>query len=408
MLLRRSGALSRFLVYRAPEFWARPDELVFFNVIFGFVPLAASFAVLVDLGGAAARELFDPLDPLPFSRSTLVEESAHHLLVARLAASRAGRVSLLGFAAVLGLICLWRLVAARPFTAALTQRLRQPLVPTFAPRARLLVLATPLPVLAGLWCAEHLFAVEGAYGSRRGWELAHLAGLCCMVVAVGMWDRRVALGASMGLVEAIARPPLDRARDGEALGVDATVSPEAPLVTAPLDHALHAHWVVSVTRVFKSGQNYSSQRERDSEGPVIVPIRGDGGTALLDLTHVVADLRAVRRVASPREIGAGKHRSIVGPAPVAKSSYVLEERFLDRGEAIHVIGRVVRFDGSGGGSVPVIGGTAAEPVIVHAGSRRSLLHGLSIERRFVTAGAALCAALTLAVAWLSGWLSARL
>jgi hypothetical protein len=94
---------------------------------------------------------------------------------------------------------------------------------------------------------------------------------------------------------------------------------------------------------------------------------------------------------------------------VPSSIYVLEERFLSPGEPVHVIGRVLRFEPGNGpdGRIPVIGGTAAEPLVIHAGTRRTLLRGLSVERAFLTAALPICAAITLSIAAMSVYLGTR-
>jgi hypothetical protein len=227
-----------------------------------------------------------------------------------------------------------------------------------------------------------------------------------VVVAVRMGDRRAALGAAMREVgpPRTAAPPLERAREDELFGIDATVDAAAPLSPAPLSGKPRAHWVVRVTSVYKSGRNYSSAHALDVSGPLVVPISRDGQAALLDLGHTAADLRAVRRVARPRALRRGKYRDLVGPAYSAGTTYVLEERFLEPGEPVHVIARVARFEQRDAGRLPVLAGTASEPVIVHTGTRRSLLRGLAVERAFLSAALPLTLAIGLGVAALSAYL----
>jgi hypothetical protein len=549
VLLRRSGAPSRFLVFRSPEYWAIRSELLVFNFIFGFLPFFGMIFGFSVTGGTAALALLDPLDPIhrlarPVSRDEaaagaerlggriaggdlcLVTHENHsgknwsedfhkaqgegasiriehaegagaprpgelliidwsaadwsraeweprvflrassreamwrkklpampsggrvlegclhrgdrifvdvppkgpgptywfgparsapmltpgdgtaRLRLAEVTASRAGMVSLLALAALLILLGLWRLARARPIADALVQRLRQPLVPTASPSTLFVLAATPLVLLGALW-ASRLFDADGpAAVERWGWAGAHFAVAIAVVVAVRMGDRRAALGAAMREVgpPGAAAPPLDRAREGERFGVDATVGAAAPLSPAPLSGKPHAHWVVRVTSVYKSGRNYASAHALDVSGPLVVPISRDGHAALLDLGHVAADLRAVHQVARPRALRHGKYRDIVGQAFAAGTTYVLEERFLEPGEPVHVIARVARFEQRDAGPTPVLAGTASEPVIVHAGSRRSLLRGLAVERAFLSAALPLCLALGLGVAALSVYL----
>jgi hypothetical protein len=60
----RSGASSRFLIFRSPEFWAPRSELVVFNGIFGFLPLLGALAGFSAVGAEALGHAFDPRDPL--------------------------------------------------------------------------------------------------------------------------------------------------------------------------------------------------------------------------------------------------------------------------------------------------------------------------------------------------------
>jgi hypothetical protein len=531
VLSRRSGALSRFLVFRAPEYWAIRGEFFAANILVGWLAFFGAVLGFSSCGGAAALAQLDPQDPIhrlaeplspgeaarggkrlsgriagaevclvthevkrkdwaedwhgtygegasilidraegsgaprrgesqaiawstaewgprlalqestrsstwrqrfpsipswgrvlegclhrgdrvfvdipPRSATTLTPgDGTPRPRLAELAASRAGRLSALALAVILVLLALWRLTGARPIAGALVRRLRQPLVPTASSATLAILAATPLVLVGGLWCAS-LLGVDGPVKiDRWGWVGAHSAVALTIVMVVLMEDRRVALGAAMRQIGPGTSPPLSRARDGEAFAIDATVDASAPLSPAPLSGKPRAHWVVGVTRVYRSGRNYASAAQPDVNGPLIVPISGDGGAALLDLDHAVADLRAVRCVARPRALQRGQYRDIVGNAWVAGSSYVLEERFLERGEPLYVIARVVRFELRDGhpGRLPVLGGTAVEPVVIHAGTRRSLLRGLAVERAFLSAALPLCIAVGVAMVGLSVYL----
>ncbi len=536
---RRSGAPSRFLVFRAPQHWARLLSFVGINLLFGVLPLLSALVGFAIWGGAAVEALLDPRDPIQrLSRPLSADEAARgevrvsgrvdgrevcvvthehqekdwvedwhvvdaegaslvvvraegegapapgetipitwesasweprlarseskrawwwrshqrgvpedgrvlegclrpgdplfvditpagqapafsmqsalgspvltpgdgtaRLRLAELVAAAAGHVSPLAFSILLALLCGWRLAAARPVADALVRRIGQPPVPAAARPALAALLATPLALAGFLFC--YAFAHDApAHVDRWGWVGAHFAAMAAVVVALRMGDRRAALSAAMNLVKKARRPALDRAREGEALGLDLTVDPEAPLGYGLLSDKRHAHWSVQVTRVLKDASEAAPSRE----GPSPVPVLGKGGAALLDLTHVAADVRAVRRVVGPFWIRRGRYAPIVGPAPPPGSTYVLEERFLDRGEALHVIGRVVRFSAAGDAQVPVLGGTATEPLVVHAGSRRSLLDGLRTELRFLTGARAASVAVALAMAALAGYLESR-
>ena len=118
------------------------------------------------------------------------------------------------------------------------------------------------------------------------------------------------------------------------------------------------------------------------------------------------DLRAVRERTRGRSMRADR-ASLVGGAPDRASIYLFEERWLEPGESIHVIGRVRRFEAAPGGAIPVIGGVPGDLAIVHAGSRRSLLRNLAIERGYLAAAIPLCLALSATVAALAGYLASR-
>jgi hypothetical protein len=225
--------------------------------------------------------------------------------------------------------------------------------------------------------------------------VVHLVATGGLVAAGLMLERARVLTGALRLVRKGRAPALDRAREDQPIAIDASVDPEAPVTRAPLTGKTRAYWSVAVTRIFRSGKNWSSEPAPSVDGPLVVPLVGDGGKARVDLTHVAPDVRAVRRVAHPSALRK-RYQDIVS-APVPESSYVLEERYLHRGERVHVIGRVVRFDELPDGTrVPVIGGTAAEPVILHAGSRRTLLRGIAVERGFLFAAAPLSLAVSLA------------
>jgi hypothetical protein len=72
------------------------------------------------------------------------------------------------------------------------------------------------------------------------------------------------------------------------------------------------------------------------------------------------------------------------------SSCELEERFLDAGEMLYVLGRVERrAPVAASGSyrspedVPIVGGSPDRPLIVHAGTEQSLLRTLRRERLYL-------------------------
>jgi hypothetical protein len=356
------------------------------------------------------------------------------LRLAQLAPRHAAKVSLLGFAVLMVLVALWRVLSARPFVAALEKRLPRPLVPLAARDALFALAALPFVLFGWLWLASDVLAIDGAVDVHRGsWAGVCFVAVAALIVAARMSDRRALVAAAAALVqgppvamgepERVPQPPpvatgspnpppaptLDKAREGEVFAVDAVVDPAAAVSPSPITAGPRAHWAVAVTRIYRSGMNYSSEPARPLDGPRIVPIRAKGGAALLDLTHVAPDLRAIRRVVRPHALRRERYRDIVGQAWTAGSTYVLEERFLERGEPVHVIGRVLRFEATDGpaGRLPVLGGTATEPLVIHAGTRRTLLRGIVVERAFLSAAIPLCLSVTLSIAAVSAWLGSR-
>lgn len=308
-----------------------------------------------------------------------------------LAAETAGKLSLLGAAVLTILLYGFRVSGARPFTTALIRRLRAAPFVTLGRPALCVIGLAPLAFLLVLYLLRP--APSGAPGvriQRSGYAIAYATLAGSVILGLLMRDRRRALVALTRSLHAGEAPSLAQPSIGKRVTLDAEVDPGAPVVAGPLTGRPRAHWCIAATRVYKSGRNYVSSPEPDCKGLQIVPIRSASIDARLDLTHAVVDLRALRQVVRKRAMRRGDFRHLVGEAPRFDGLYLFEERFLDPGEAIYVEGRVQRFEAASGDAppkdpkaVPVIGGTSDEPVIVHAGSRRSLLGAISMERRFL-------------------------
>lgn len=319
-----------------------------------------------------------------------------------LAANAAGKLSLLGAAVLTILLYGFRVSGARPFATALIRRLRVAPFVTLGSPALCVIGLAPLAFLLVLYLLRP--ATSGAPGvriQRSGYAIAHATLAGSVILGLLMRDRRRALVALTRSFHEGEAPSLAQPSIGKRVTLDAKIDPGAPLSTAPLTGRPRAHWTIAATHVYKSGKNYASSPEPDRKGPQIVPIRSASIDAQVDLTHAVVDLRALRRIVRKRAIRRGDFRHLLGEAPRFEGLYLFEERFLDPGEAIYVEGRVQRFEAASGdahrkdpATVPVIGGTSDEPMIVHAGSRRSLLGSISMERRFLD----VALGLTLAVA----------
>jgi hypothetical protein len=88
----RSGALSRFLIYRSPEFWAPRGELFAFNILMGFAPVLAAVAGCSAVGVAAVRRVVDPRDPLHQLAAPAADDEAQRGVIRAGGRLRDGRV----------------------------------------------------------------------------------------------------------------------------------------------------------------------------------------------------------------------------------------------------------------------------------------------------------------------------
>jgi hypothetical protein len=311
----------------------------------------------------------------------------------QLAASTAGQVSLLGGAALLVLLYLWRVAGARPFVAGLFARLGSQPSPLVAKAALWMIGLAPLGLLLGLFLFRGVpDGAAAAKVERYGYAVTYAVFGGALILGVLMRDRRRALRAVITGVRGEAVSSLKHPTEGQRVTLEAEVDPQAPLSTGQLTGATRAYWAVSATRVYRSGRNYSSSVQPSVSGAQLVPIRGPFGAALLDLTYGWVDLRSKRLIARKRAIKRGDFRHIVGEQAPFDGAFVLEERFLDPGEALYIAGEVQRLAApslEGGyretGALPVIGGSS---MVVHAGSRRSLLRGILVEKGFLDAALA--------------------
>lgn len=151
-----------------------------------------------------------------------------------------------------------------------------------------------------------------------------------------------------------------------------------------------------MTRVFRDGKNHKAELESDVHQPRYLPIQDASGKGWLDLEHAVLDLRAYRHIVTRGDMHLDRAAMLLEGATFKPfSACELEERYVDHGETLYVLGVVTsrEVDPAQGGyrlsGAPVIGGTEERPVIVHAGTERSLLASLRRERVFLDAAFAL-------------------
>jgi hypothetical protein len=309
----------------------------------------------------------------------------------QLAASASGEISLLGAAVLTVLLYGFRVAGARPFITALIRRLRPAPFVTVGTPALCVIGVAPIAFLITLALLQPApGGVPDLQIQRHGYAVTYATLAGSVILGLLMRDRRRALAALIRSIDAPPPPSLAQASSGKRVALDAEVDPGAPLFNALLTGSPRAHWSVGVTRVQKIRRNYESSPEPDRRGPELLPIRSAMGDAQLDLTHAVVDVRAFRRIVRKRAIRRGDFQHILGEPQASDGLFVLEERFLDPGEAIYVEGQVQRFEAASSDArdkdpraVPVIGGTSDEPIFVHAGSRRSLLGNIAAERRFL-------------------------
>jgi hypothetical protein len=306
----------------------------------------------------------------------------------QLAAITAGEVPLLGGATLLILLYLWRVFGTRPFIAALIDQIGEPPHATVGKAALWVIGLAPIGLLLALFLLRGVpGGADATKVDRYGYATAYAVFGGALILGVLMRDRRRALRAVIKAVREEVVCSIAQLKEGQRVTLEAKVDPRAPLSTGQLTGKGRAYWAVSSTRVYRSGKNYASSVRLAASSPSLVPIQGPGGAALLDLTHVSVDLRALRVIAKRRAIRRGDFRHLVGEQAEFNGAYVLEERYLDPGEAIYIAGQVQRLAAPSvevgyreTGAVPVIGGISA---VVHAGSRRSLLRGLVLEKGFL-------------------------
>jgi len=305
------------------------------------------------------------------------------------AAWLAGRASLLAAAALLVLAYGWVVVRGRPLADAL---LRWSAFRVEGWSGRVIAafgLAPALVYGGGLllrWVWPAGFIVD-----RSGY-LFVLATVCgAAIVGHLALRRRQALAAATQPVRDAATVALRDAR-GEPVEVAARVADDAPEIVGPLSGKPRAFAGLRVIGIRKASHNHESYAVGDRAQPKEIPIEDPSGTGWLDLGSAEVDLRAVRQVVRPRAARRGRFRDLLESFGIAGSydTFVIEERYLERGERIYVLGAVQRLEAArvqshyrNGQAAPVIGGTADKKLIVWAGTERSLLRSLWLERRYL-------------------------
>ncbi len=149
-----------------------------------------------------------------------------------------------------------------------------------------------------------------------------------------------------------------------------------------------------------------------------VPDQAPSGSGLLELAEATLDLRA--RFFHVSGSDAVKLLYELAHTPFGSTgvehehnvSLEVEVSYLEAGDALYLLGLIRRVEDPSApasyrnmGTLPVITATDAHRLAVHAGTERSLLRGLALERTYLAmvmgAGATLAASLVAALAWLA-------
>lgn len=298
----------------------------------------------------------------------------------------------LALVAVLGY--LWYAVRSRPLAEALLRRAGP--VPTFDrwPQVFGVVGVAALCALGQgvmVWTAN---AGDALSRGRPGYLVGLLACAVAGVLAVVVRYRRKNLDLAMAPVLAAPTVPLGQARGG-VVEVVVTVRGDARPVQGVFDGAPHAWVDVRVDEVVQSGKSQVTQRHKRECWPARVPVADESGDGWLDLTHAELDLRS--RVTTFKQGGRPPLAAALANSPVGALRagglhvrWIVEESVLDPGERLYVLGQCKRIeDPKPAGSyradatVPVVGGSADARLVVHAGTERTLLRSMGLERGYL-------------------------
>jgi hypothetical protein len=318
------------------------------------------------------------------------------------AAWLAGRMSMIALALIIPLAYLWRLVRARPLAEALLRWAgkEQPSKRTFW----VLVGAVALPLAVWLALAIGRWT-DLAPMDRYGYAWGALAVSTSLAFAHLVHERRKRLTIAGATLCSVATVGLRDAR-GDVVELAVRVRGDAPTVPGPLTGKARAHFGLKIERIHKSGKNHATAIDLDFAQPQLVPVEDASGEGFLDLSTADLDLRAVQRVARGRAARSPKLAEALRDLPDrhAYTAFLIEERFLEPGEQLFVLGAVQRIEPAqrqgnyrDAGAAPVVGARPGAGMIVHAGTERSLVRSLMLERRVVDAMLALVLVTAVAV-----------
>ncbi len=306
----------------------------------------------------------------------------------------AGKLSAGALALLSALAYLWYTLRARPLTDALIRRAGP--VPTFTAWRPIIAVAGTAWLIA---IAQGLVAWTAPDGSalsrvRPGYFAGLFAVAVAAVLAVVVRHRRNNLDRALAPVLEAPTVSLRDARGG-VVELAVVVRDDGPTVQGVLDGQPHAWVDVRVEEMRQQGKQQIVDLRKRACWPGRVPVKDESGDGWLDLTHAELDLRST--VKSYRQghdvpLATALEASAVGtirPDP-AHVRWIVEQSVLDPGERLYVLGQCKRVDNpkADGGyradaTVPVVGGSADARLIVHAGTERSLLRSIGLERGYL-------------------------
>ncbi len=326
-----------------------------------------------------------------------------------LASGWAGRLTAFCAAGLVLMLYGWILVRARPLALALSRWAGDP--PSVKPSRKRIVAYV---LLATGWLALVLFNVLFKALEVSGYPQGSVWGHIFAVVTISLGlmlvmavaKRRRQLSAAMEpVLEAPTVPLRSRWTIGDMVELAVRVRTNVDPIPGPLTGEPRAYAGITVDRVYRSGKSHSTVRDLNKGEPTLVPVEDESGHGLLDLTHADFDIRAVRGVA--RRNAAKREpfsRALKGQTRKSYVAFVVEERYLEPGEQLYVLGRITRRETStqeaayrGPAGIPVVGGSEEAKLIVHAGSERDLLKRIRTERFYLTAMLGAVAAMTIAI-----------
>lgn len=319
-----------------------------------------------------------------------------------------------GAAALVGVLAfLWYVVRARPLAEALLRRAGpSPRFDVWRPilgAAAFVILCALAQGVTAWTAAAGSAASRGGPGYLLGILVCAVAGVLALVVR----RRGQRLDRAMAPVREAVTVPLRDARGG-VVELAVTVR-EGESVSGVLGGGAHAWVEVRVEETCAHGKSQVVHLAARKCWPARVPVRDASGDGLIDLTHAELDLRStVKTFKQGDELATALARTPVGALSPRSGHlhWTVEQSVLDPGEALYVLGQCARIeDPKAAGSyradstMAVVGGSADARIIVHAGTERSLLRSIGLERSYLDllaaalSGVAASLALTMLALW---------